>query len=79
MIKMIFISLANLETSYQESGVIPVALGGIFSACVILIIAIAVFLIRYLLVEYSGSNQKEYTCTAGLSIFIGFNALLLPL
>ena len=29
------------------------------------------------ILENSGSNQKEDTCTAGLSVSIGFNALLL--
>ena len=29
------------------------------------------------ILEHSGSNQKEDTCTTGLSVSIGFNALLL--
>ena len=29
------------------------------------------------ILEHSGSNQKEDTCTAGLSVSIGFNAVLL--
>nr|XP_022305526.1 receptor-type tyrosine-protein phosphatase epsilon-like isoform X2 [Crassostrea virginica] len=39
--------VAKPESLDQGSGVISVAIGGIFSACVILVIAIAVFLIRY--------------------------------
>ena len=46
---LLLISIAKLENLDQGSSVISVALGGMFSACVILVIAIAVFLIRYIL------------------------------
>nr|XP_022311761.1 receptor-type tyrosine-protein phosphatase epsilon-like [Crassostrea virginica] len=39
--------VAKLESPDQESSVLPVTLGGVSSACVILVIAVAVFLIRY--------------------------------
>nr|XP_022305532.1 receptor-type tyrosine-protein phosphatase epsilon-like [Crassostrea virginica] len=39
--------IAQPKKSDQESRVLPVTLGGVFSACVILVIAVAVFLIRY--------------------------------
>nr|XP_022311211.1 multiple epidermal growth factor-like domains protein 11 [Crassostrea virginica] len=39
--------VGKLESSDQGSSVLPVTLGGVFSACVVLVIAVAVFLIRY--------------------------------
>nr|XP_022305551.1 platelet endothelial aggregation receptor 1-like [Crassostrea virginica] len=39
-------NVAKPERLDQESSVLPVALGGVFGACVILVIAISVFLIR---------------------------------
>ena len=38
--------LAKINSQDRESSVIPVTIGGIFSACVILVIVITAFLIR---------------------------------
>lgn len=46
------------ESLDKGQSVIPAAIGGIFSACLILVIAIAVLLIRYLLYKVTKEWNK---------------------